>query len=64
MIPAIFYIVVLGARLDLTKLRENGWLFDIGAEGGREPWWKFYTYYGECLFTYQPHPTEEQGHAC
>ncbi|KAH6901521.1 vacuole protein [Coprinopsis sp. MPI-PUGE-AT-0042] len=44
-IPAIFYVVVLAARLDLTQLRENGWLFDIGADGGREPWWKFYTYY-------------------
>jgi sulfate permease, SulP family len=53
-IPAVFYVIVLAARFDLTKLRESGWLFDIGAEGGHEPWWKFYTYYGA-----SPCPIEE-----
>ena len=43
-IPAVFYIVVAAARIDLGHLREAGWLFDMGTS--REPWWHFYTLYG------------------
>ena len=43
-IPTVFYIVVAAARLDLGKLRTQGWLFDMGVE--RESWYKYYTYYG------------------
>ncbi|EPQ53294.1 hypothetical protein GLOTRDRAFT_79414 [Gloeophyllum trabeum ATCC 11539] len=42
-IPAVFYVVVAAARLDLPALRRSGWLFDVAAS--REPWWQFYTYY-------------------
>ncbi|TBU22279.1 sulfate transporter family-domain-containing protein [Dichomitus squalens] len=40
-IPAVFYIVVAAARINLGDLREAGWLFDNGTS--REPWWYFYT---------------------
>ncbi|RPD58190.1 hypothetical protein L226DRAFT_466264 [Lentinus tigrinus ALCF2SS1-7] len=40
-IPAIFYIVVAAARLDLGQLRSSGWLFDMGASS--EPWYHFYS---------------------
>ena len=43
-IPIIFYIVVAAARLNLTSLRHNGWLFDM--ETSDEPWYHFYTFYG------------------
>lgn len=46
-IPIIFYIIVAAARLDLGKLREAGWLFDM--ETADDPWWKFYTFYGARL---------------
>ncbi|KAI0350290.1 hypothetical protein OH77DRAFT_1413261 [Trametes cingulata] len=39
-IPAIFYIVVAAARLNLQTLRESGWLFDMGTSS--EPWYYFY----------------------
>ncbi|KAI0314568.1 sulfate transporter family-domain-containing protein [Amylostereum chailletii] len=42
-IPVVFYIVVLAARLDLGTLREEGWLFEI--EASSEAWWNFYTYF-------------------
>lgn len=43
-IPVIFYIVVAIARLDLTVLRSDGWLFEM--DTADEPWYKFYTLYG------------------
>jgi len=42
-IPIIFYIVVAFDRLDMTYLRENGWIFDVGQN--TQAWWKFYTYF-------------------
>ncbi|KAI0643264.1 sulfate transporter family-domain-containing protein [Trametes meyenii] len=39
-IPAVFYIVVAAAHIDLGTLRESGWLFEMGAS--REPWYHFY----------------------
>lgn len=44
-IPLIFYIVVLSARIDLTSLRKEGWIFDMGNTS--EPWYAFYKYYSE-----------------
>jgi hypothetical protein len=46
-IPAVFYLVVSAARLDLETLRAQGWIFDIGTS--REAWYKFYTYFGVSL---------------
>ncbi|KAL5514025.1 hypothetical protein ACEPAG_2786 [Sanghuangporus baumii] len=43
MIPAIFYIIVAAARLDLPTLRRTGWIFDTA--GSPEAWYKFYSYY-------------------
>ncbi|EIM84807.1 uncharacterized protein STEHIDRAFT_60168 [Stereum hirsutum FP-91666 SS1] len=42
-IPAVFYIVVLAAGLDLDVLRKAGWIFDVGAS--EEKWYQFYTYF-------------------
>ncbi|KAH9933958.1 sulfate transporter family-domain-containing protein [Epithele typhae] len=39
-IPAVFYVVVAAARIDLSDLRHSGWLFDMGASS--EPWYHFY----------------------
>jgi SulP family sulfate permease len=47
----VFYIVVAAAQLDLGVLRETGWLFDMGNSGNRS-WYEFYTYYGQCDFSY------------
>jgi len=44
MIPAIFYVIVTAAKLDLSELRTSGWLFDMGS-AAHEPWYKFYTYF-------------------
>ncbi|KAI4525505.1 hypothetical protein K525DRAFT_261215 [Schizophyllum commune Loenen D] len=43
MIPAIFYVVVLSARLNLGELRDAGWLFDVG--GGEGKWYTFYEFF-------------------
>ncbi|OSC98639.1 hypothetical protein PYCCODRAFT_1374821 [Trametes coccinea BRFM310] len=40
-IPAIFYIVVAAARIDLGGLRDAGWLFDMSSSN--EPWYYFYS---------------------
>lgn len=45
-IPAVFYIVVAAAGLDLGTLRSIGWLFDMGTS--RDPWYHFYSLFGEC----------------
>ncbi|KAI0764173.1 sulfate transporter family-domain-containing protein [Trametes elegans] len=42
-IPAVFYVVVAAARMDLGTLRETGWIFDMGASS--EPWYHFYKLY-------------------
>ncbi|CCL98492.1 uncharacterized protein FIBRA_00490 [Fibroporia radiculosa] len=39
-IPVVFYIVVAAARLNLGTLRQEGWLFNMGAS--HEPWYQFY----------------------
>ena len=38
----LFYITVAAAQLNLTDLRDDGWLFDMGTD--EEPWYKFYSY--------------------
>ncbi|KAL1742153.1 sulfate transporter family-domain-containing protein [Schizophyllum fasciatum] len=43
LIPAIFYVVVLSAKLDLGELRDAGWLFDVG--GGEGKWYTFYEFF-------------------
>ena len=45
MIPAIFYVVVAAAGLDIQTLRETGWVFDMG--GSSESWYKFYSYFSK-----------------
>jgi SulP family sulfate permease len=42
---AIFYTVIGAAGLDLGKLRDDGWLFNLGS-ASQESWYKFYTYFG------------------
>ncbi|KAN0133449.1 Sulfate transporter family domain containing protein [Lactarius tabidus] len=42
-IPAVFYIVILCAGLDLDFLRRERWLFQIASS--EEKWYKFYTYF-------------------
>lgn len=44
-IPVMFYLVVAIARLDLSVLRHEGWLFEMNT--AEEPWYKFYTFYGK-----------------
>lgn len=45
-IPAVFYFFVFSTdQLDPESLRKSGWIFE-GPEAG-EPWWYFYTLYGE-----------------
>lgn len=43
-IPAVFYVVILCAGLDLDFLRRERWLFHIASS--EETWYKFYTYFG------------------
>lgn len=47
-IPIIFYIVVVAAGLNLSSLRDKGWLFIIDTSD--DPWYKFYSYYGSFIF--------------
>ncbi|KAI8995244.1 sulfate transporter family-domain-containing protein [Trametes punicea] len=42
-IPAVFYVIVAAARIDLGTLREMKWLFDMGTSS--EPWYHFYELY-------------------
>lgn len=45
-IPIFFYIVVVGiAGVDLSTLRQGGWVFDAPAAG--VPFYHFYTLYGK-----------------
>lgn len=39
----VFYVVVLGAGLDLDTLRRDGWLFEVARS---EKWYRYYTYFG------------------
>ncbi|KAI9447202.1 sulfate transporter family-domain-containing protein [Lactarius psammicola] len=42
-IPAVFYVVVLSAGLDLDLLRRERWLFQVARS--EEKWYQFYTYF-------------------
>lgn len=45
-IPALFYIIVVGfSGVDLSTLRQEGWVFEAPRAG--VPFWHFYTLYGE-----------------
>lgn len=44
-IPAVFYVIVAAAHLDLPTLRRDGWLFDVAVSS--EPWYHFYSYFGK-----------------
>jgi SulP family sulfate permease len=48
-IPAVFYIVVAAAQLDLDTLRKDGWLFNSAEVSGgvEDKWYGFYSYLGE-----------------
>lgn len=56
-IPAVFYFFVTSLdELHLPNLRETGWVFD-GPDAG-EPWWYFYTLYGEGFRSFSLHLTD------
>ncbi|KAH7886685.1 sulfate transporter family-domain-containing protein [Phlebopus sp. FC_14] len=56
MILIIFYIVVAAAKLDLSVLRKDGWLFDFaqGTGGLEDEWYGFYTYYDWHIIRWTP----------
>lgn len=45
-VAGLFYVVISIAKIPLSTLRENGWVFD--APSSNNPWYHFYTLYGEC----------------
>lgn len=48
-IPLVFYFFVSTLdTLDVDTLRQGGWIFEGPAAD--EPWWYFYTLYGQCRF--------------
>ncbi|OAX35963.1 hypothetical protein K503DRAFT_696020 [Rhizopogon vinicolor AM-OR11-026] len=55
-IPAVFYVVVAAAQLDLNALRKDGWLFDSteGAGGVEDEWYGFYSYLDFGLIQFTP----------
>ncbi|KAG0696357.1 sulfate transporter family-domain-containing protein [Suillus ampliporus] len=55
-IPAVFYVVVAAARLDLGALRRDGWLFDAaqGTGGAEDRWYGFYSYLDLGLIKFAP----------
>lgn len=44
-VAAVFYIVILSARVSMESLHQKGWVFD--APSSNDPWYHFYTLYGE-----------------
>ncbi|KAJ6189397.1 hypothetical protein N7519_004305, partial [Penicillium mononematosum] len=42
-VAAVFYIVILSARISMGALRHNGWVFD--APSSNNPWYHFYSLY-------------------
>lgn len=44
-IPAIFYVVVAALGINISILRRDGWVFDMGASS--QPWYTFYSYFSE-----------------
>ena len=48
-IPAVFYVVILIAGLDLDVLRRERWLFQVARS--EEKWYQFYTYFGRFPIT-------------
>jgi SulP family sulfate permease len=46
-VAAVFYIVILSARISMASLHQNGWVFD--APSSNNPWYHFYTLYGKLL---------------
>ncbi|KAH7102554.1 sulfate anion transporter [Auriculariales sp. MPI-PUGE-AT-0066] len=42
-----FYVVVLAFSLDISDLRRDGWVFDLGDAGGANgfQWWEFWTFF-------------------
>ncbi|THV02009.1 hypothetical protein K435DRAFT_367627, partial [Dendrothele bispora CBS 962.96] len=60
-IPILFYIVVFAGRMDLAKLRKDGWLFDLSPSGGSDSgggdgdhWYAFYEYFDLNLIHFTP----------
>lgn len=46
-VAAVFYIVILSARISMGALRDNGWVFD--APSSNNPWYHFYSLYGKWI---------------
>lgn len=44
-VAAVFYIVILSARISMDSLHHNGWVFD--APSSNNPWYHFYSLYGK-----------------
>lgn len=44
-VGAVFYIVILSARVSMDTLHHKGWVFD--APSSNNPWYHFYTLYGK-----------------
>ncbi|KAK7028327.1 sulfate transporter family protein [Favolaschia claudopus] len=45
LIPSVFYVVVAAAQLNLSDLRNNGWIFEMVEAAKEEHWYRFYTFY-------------------
>lgn len=45
LVAALFYVVKFAARIEMDSLRGKGWVFEPPAAAN--PWWHFYTLYGE-----------------
>lgn len=58
MIPAIFYVVVAAAGLDISTLRHDGWIFDMG--GSSESWYKFYSYFSTFIYILEPYKEDSK----
>jgi len=52
-IPVVFYIIVAAGRFNLSELRDQGWLFDVG-ESGEQAWYTFYSYFDFHLIRFRP----------
>jgi SulP family sulfate permease len=44
-IPVVFYIVVFAARIPMSTLRDQGWIFDMA--GVDTPFYEYFKLYGK-----------------
>lgn len=48
LVPVVFYLIVLAARINISTLRSGGWVFDI-QDGEDSHWYEFYQWLREFL---------------